>query len=119
MTYQEIFDIVKIHLLTQNAKAYLFDAASQYAYKTDAGLKDSIGALISDALYTPEIETKPVSDPQVLGLLKDSGVITDIQMVDRRVVLFLTQLQQIHDHHPVEQWEFVLREFANVMNLTF
>lgn len=119
MTYQDIFDMVKNHLISQCAKAYLFDSTSQYAYKDANGLKCPIGALIQDAFYTPDLEGQPVESTLVLTALKDSGIITDIQMADPNMILFLKQLQQIHDVHPVADWDTALREFGNVMNLTF
>lgn len=91
MNKQEIVNTVYKHLKAQGKQA--LDSDWNCAYRTASGLKCAIGCLIPDALYTNLIETKLVSSLFKIGFLQK--VFPDITEED---VLFLSQLQRIHDY---------------------
>lgn len=111
MTNQEIFDTVKTHLLTQMEKSIA--AITEHnndicAYRGLNGLKCAIGCLIPDELYSRKLEGKAVAClPTKI-----------IQSIGRNVEL-LTQLQELHDHMPVENWKVGLKRIAKEFNLNF
>lgn len=106
---QEIFDIVAVHLLTQNEKSESLGNGGydMYKYRGRNGLKCAIGCLISDENYMELIEGKMVAGlfskyPQVM---KASG----LREEDSE---FLRSLLIIHDFNTVEFWPYELRIFA-------
>lgn len=99
-TFQEIFDIVSLHLLTQHEKS--LDSNGDCAYRGRNNTKCAIGCLISDEEYHKSMEGKLVSA---------------LKNINERQDIFLQYLQNIHDHKPVELWYEELTDFAKINNL--
>lgn len=106
-TYQEIFDIVYKHLLTQNVKSQ--GKYNDCRYRGDNGLKCALGILIPDSKYEPKYETK------LVRTLVENNIIEDVSLAS---VAFLYSLQKIHDDVAVTAWPFELKRLANQYNLT-
>lgn len=113
---QEIFDIVAVHLLTQNEKSSGYfggqhDTAMSM-YRGRAGNKCAIGYLISDEDYVEDIEGGVVSSLffEYPELMKASG----LREEDTE---FLRSLQIIHDCNTVPLWYKKLDDFAKQNNL--
>lgn len=71
MTNEEIFEKVRTHLLTQNAKSMIDGIC---LYRGPNGLKCAVGCLIEDEHFDPEHNSKFVSDEVVLQMLHKSGI---------------------------------------------
>ena len=104
LNHQSIFDTVAAHLLTQNDRA---QEPSGCRYRMPAGdtRTCAVGCLITDAEYDPAMEFNDVK----------SLAAHDIDLLPERLrpfVSFLTDLQSIHDSHPVSSWSVSLRDFA-------
>jgi len=115
MTYQEIYDKVKQHLLTQNAKAVdpsrvaEAPAGSMFCcYRSPDGKMCAAGCLIKDEFYSPDLEGKAVTYHMVASALRYSGVISPT---------FVVELQYIHDHEDEATWGQKLSEFAKIYGL--
>lgn len=122
-TYQEYFDIVATHLLTQKKKS-LVEGDSNCAYRGANGLKCAIGALIPDNSYSESMEKKDIRTLVLYGVErlnnflsvghKECGLkilnLFKIQKVGKNVA-FLAQLQQVHDSYYPEAWK---RELATI-----
>lgn len=113
MTRQEIYDIVKQHLLTQGVRSQKESSVfgAECAYRGDNGLKCAVGALIPDSLYKPEMEGKRAS-----ALMFFNHAVAEYFGVDNGG--FLDSLQTVHDsdwidpkHWPAEL-ERVAREYG-------
>ena len=121
MSKQVIYDTVKAHLLTQNAKSVRYDingnVKNAYRENTSTPKKCAIGCLILDPLYVIDIEGKNVDDPAVLTLLRNSSIINDAEMIMDDMAHFLRQLQDIHDTIATDKWSTVLDEFARFNGL--
>lgn len=110
-TRQEIFDIVGIHLLTQNAKSEGYDPScgeTGCLYRGGYGRKCAAGVLIPDEEYKPEMEGKIC----ILSPVRPAMV-----NVADNDVLFVRLLQGIHDQSKVEEWKARLLDLANEENL--
>jgi hypothetical protein len=103
--YQEIFNKVKKHLLTQARPSLRQTLANavECAYRGDDGTKCAVGCLITDeayAMYGAEIEGCSVSVINTLNNRK-SLMLAALQMsnipTDSATLRFLTALQQVHD----------------------
>lgn len=99
-SFQEIFDVVSLHLLIQHEKS--LDSNDDCAYRGRNNTKCAIGCLISDEEYNTSMEGRLVS------ALKD---------INERQDTFLQFLQNIHDHKPVKLWYEELTDFAKINNL--
>jgi len=110
LDYQKIFDRVKNHLLTQNAKAVrnLTTAGQGCAYRGLNDTKCAIGCLIDDAFYHKELEGCGVQEKLVVGALCAS-LGTKMNTKD---ISFLGELQIIHDNYLPLAWKTELRSFA-------
>ena len=100
MNHQEIFEKVKAHLLSQNAKSLTEDGMC--AYRGVGGLKCAVGCLISDDVYQPEMENHNVYYPEVEDALRDSGVKFNVERHES--LNFFRELQAIHDGYPCSEW---------------
>lgn len=79
MTKQEVFNVVREHLLKQGVRSE--NAAGSFRYRGPNGLMCAVGVIIPDDLYHPEMEGRVVKDiwhmfslgyyPNVLDLLED------------------------------------------------
>lgn len=128
MNRQEVFDKVKTHLLTQNKRS--INGNEGCLYRHPEGLKCAIGPLLSDEVYTPELEGKTPQHYILSKALADSGLDIDLetgletfanssQGLRNDDTKFLSELQFIHDYDPVEEWEIKLKEFAITNNLRY
>ena len=120
---QKVFDIVKDHLLTQNAKSTAppinYSNDGYCLYRSNNNLKCAIGCLIPDELYNPELEYHDVKSilalsPKLQNYFSDTfGYATD-EDDD-----FLDLLQHIHDIDSVEFWARSLKDFAQRNGFNF
>jgi hypothetical protein len=112
MNKQEIFTKVKNHLLAQNKRSTGVDDITEIEvckYLGEGGLMCAVGCLISDELYSPEIEGLAISNlPTII-----------INELGKENVPLLKDLQHLHDRVNVEQWETELRKLATIHNLEF
>lgn len=108
MTKKEIFEKVRTHLLAQNEKSYMKDVAySKCRYRTDDGLKCAIGCLIPNEKYDFKFETTSFIElflNQLKFLLPE-----DLEEPDG--VMFLRNLQVIHDAYSPSEWTDRLEKF--------
>lgn len=114
---QVIFDRVKNHLLTQNAKSsdpydvlgdeFVFNCR----YRSNNGLKCAIGCLITDKNYHPSLEGFSINNPVIynslLNALKKSGIDCTTRMLE-----MLDALRELHDGMAVSYWEMGLKNIA-------
>src|SRR5258708_26601482 len=107
LTKQEIFDTVKTHLLKQNARAI---SGIGCVYRTDKGLKCAAGVLIKDEFYSPAFESYSACHSIVQEALEKSGVSEDD-------ILFVVELQRIHDFKEISDCQTVLSFVSTKHNL--
>lgn len=93
-SFQEIFDFVANHLLTQNDKSIADSGTCLYRY---GDLKCAVGALISDEDYDCNFEM------QSLKLLVDKKE-TIFSDIEESRLAFLMLLQSIHDEYLPQTW---------------
>ncbi len=107
MTQQEIFDKVKTHLLTQNAKAEV--EMGFCLYRHPKGLMCAAGCLISDEEYSPEMEGNnfPMLFPKFFS--EDHPLFPHITLI--------RNLQKVHDDLNPPAWPEALTNVANSYNL--
>lgn len=96
MTKREIFDHVKEHLLTQNAKSAEEDGSCRY--RGPFNRMCAIGCLIPENLYSETMEGCSVS-----GLFQDSPELRHILLSGDHMAM-LVGLQRIHDDGNVDDW---------------
>lgn len=107
-TKQEIFDFVAYKLINQKEKSISVMRACLYTLELPKKtLHCAIGHLIPENLYNISLEGKIVSD--VLVSL-------DI-IIDDKLVIFLSNLQTIHDRYNVCAWYDRLSAFAESYSL--
>lgn len=121
---QDIFTKVATHLLKQNKQAKFGDTC---AYRAEDGSKCAVGCIITDSCYSEELEGHGVCALSVRKALVCSGVEIDAETGDGRVescpfyaeptFKLLTQLQNLHDASPVNQWKHRLKDVANQFEL--
>lgn len=108
LSRREVFESVKNHLLTQNARA-IIKHLEVCGYRTAEGLKCAAGHLIKDEHYTPIFEGFGVDHPLVSDALVKSGVAAH----DHGMVAWL---QSCHDHHEPGTWperlDIIARKFG-------
>ena len=107
--HQEIFDIVAVHLLTQNKRAVAVNGSS-CMYRTETGLKCAIGCLIPDEKYSPAFEGSSISLLGAKALLPEKYKDTPL--------IYLISLQRLHDGCPVNRWRTELKNFAEQISLS-
>lgn len=105
LTRQQIFDRVKTHLLTQNAKAT--SGGGICKYRGVDNRKCAIGCLIPDSLYEKAMEGYLVN-----GLFVDFPYAMSMAGLHRDDEEFLRDLQKIHDGHLPPFWPKLLTDFA-------
>src|SRR5688572_18548351 len=106
---QLVFDKVAKHLLKQGKRVY---NGVTCCYRNQAGLKCAVGCLIDDDRYDPEIEGLRASAERVLRAIPEMD---DSCLLPQNLrVMFLEQLQKIHDTQHETRWRdelsFVARE---------
>jgi hypothetical protein len=114
MNRQIMFNRVANHLLTQ--LKHSIDATSNNAYRGISGRKCGIGALIDDQFYSPELEFKTSSSPQVSKAIACTFNLKSMTWED---IKFILTLQSVHDMNRVEDWATRLRELALHYGLIF
>lgn len=103
MNTREIFDKVKSHLLTQNARAR--NHRGECVYRSDSGRKCAIGCLIEDEHYSKDLESYALEAMSVRGALQKSGI--DMGFGE---LVMLEKLRNIHDQSPIANWPRELDE---------
>ncbi len=106
MNRREVFEKVKTHLLTQNAKS-VDEGEDTCLYRGENGLKCGIGALILDEYYHESLENNCANTPVVISALEFS-LNCKIDSEDRG---FINRLQWIHDDYGPEDWAWKFDEF--------
>jgi len=106
VTRREIFEKIKKHLLSQGKQSMKEELVGNgCAYRGEDGLKCAIGCLIPDELYSLEIE-RDIVDLRShykffwIPFIKHLGIEDSDETIH-----FLSDLQRIHDHEKVEDWE--------------
>lgn len=107
LTLQEIYDKVRAHLLTQNAKSI---GPGGCRYYGPNGLKCAVGCLVPPDKYSEGIEDQSVFD--IRDHLQD-----DIPKEDLNLDYMLQDLQSCHDNHYPVLWPSVLDEIAHKYGL--
>ena len=108
-SFQEIFDFVANHLLTQNARAIGEDGTCLYRC---GDLKCAVGALISDEDYNYSFEM------QNLRVLADKEEKTIFSDIEESRLAFLIHLQAIHDDYVIEEWPEKLSALGSYFELS-
>lgn len=117
---QEVFDIVKNHLLTQNEvsrKSLNIEEgplAYQCAYRGPNNTKCAVGCLIPDELYNSSLEGKTVICADVIAVLVKAG----FNVEDNFLALY-SALQGVHDSYEPNRWPDLLRGLANRFKLNY
>lgn len=95
MTKQQIFDKVCKHLAKQGAQSKVPGEGAKYKIFDQDGavaMSCSIGVLISEKVYNPNMEGLSVDE-----LLSDKRFKLPAWMARHQIPVFLRKLQQIHD----------------------
>lgn len=108
---QQIFDTCAVHLIRQGSSST--DDTGLCRYRGGNGYKCAVGCLITDDLYTPELETNLVETAIVMHAVCDS---LGIQPNELNIPL-LRELQAIHDIEPPSDWNAWLTRLAHNMKL--
>lgn len=120
LTLQEIYNKVKAHLLTQNARSS-FNKRSLCAYRSPEGLKCAVGVLIEDEHYKGEIEGQSLNfyDPSQLPSLTNQLLLSGVDVNDINVYYLLRNLQLIHDTVDVIDWPKKLKKIAKMTGVEY
>lgn len=109
---QEIFDKVSKHLVEQNRQCGVFAVsgigAIECLYRDKKGLACAIGCLIPDDKYHQDMEGNGVIGKNPLV----DQVIDELYSPDPGGYVFLSDLQNIHDHVQPQDWKKELRGYA-------
>lgn len=121
MNYQEVFDRVTTHLLTQNRSSTKLDGKGLCLYRkfNDDGTVDAkcaIGCLIDDCHYDPVFEGAPVRRASVNKAIATSLKLDKLSDED---IHFLDRLQFIHDTYSPSVWRVQLEMFSVSFKLKF
>ena len=106
--YQEVYDKVKAHLLTQGEKSM---NDGDCMYRGNNGLKCAIGCLIDDTLYNPHIEGIAITGPSgflIRHLLVKSGINVELPKMQN----LLNSLQLLHDETSPKDWKQELESYV-------
>ena len=113
LTNQEILDKAVGGLLTQNARSTLGVDSDTCMYRGAGGLKCAVGQLIPDNLYTESMENIGVRDLFVMYGDAMSGAGLD----QNEHMLFLSDLQRVHDGNQPSKWRTIYKNIGERMNL--
>ena len=105
---QEVFNRVRNHLLAQNRKSMNNGSC---AYRGANGLKCALGIFIPDDDYSDIFESFAVTKT----IVKDS---MEFDSLEHKDILFMGDLQEIHDEIEVQDWKDYLDDFASDHHLT-
>jgi hypothetical protein len=98
--WQETFDLVAQHMLTQVVPAVRCNG--RRSYRTPDGLKCAVGVLIPDGAYGGDMEGLSTLDPFVAAALRRRGHSPGL----------CSALQDMHDTVPPARWPHQLRQIA-------
>jgi hypothetical protein len=108
-SFQEIFDFVASHLLTQNERAMEEGYLCKYRI---GNLKCAVGALIADEDYNHGFEGNSLI---TLKGIREHSIFNDIE--EERLML-LNDLQTVHDRNVVVLWPERLYSLAKKFSLS-
>lgn len=106
-TAQQVFDIVKVHLLTQNKQSAAGGICRYRSTVDGKELKCAAGVLIPEEFYSRDLEG---------ATWKDLVTGCDFPSEHRSLIY---ALQSLHDHTPLESWEEGLIEIADRFKLKY
>lgn len=112
MDRQQIFDIVKNHLLTQGKRSYgCAGGSTSIGCKYRLGeLKCAVGVLIPDELYRPKMEGRSVA--ALISFVDSNPSQYRLPEWFKEHRHLLEKLQVIHDTDEPDQWAQALRQLA-------
>lgn len=111
MTKQETFNVVKEHLLDQNAKS-ISPITGHCNYRGKDGMKCAVGVLIKDEHYKTYLEDNNILDKRVRAALLESGI-------DAECLQMLEDLQTMHDTAYVDSWPNSMHAIAIQHGVTY
>jgi hypothetical protein len=121
MNRQQIYNQVKIHLLTQmhKSEAFTSEGDGQCVYRHVDGYRCAMGALIPDHLYDERMDDLDIeTNTSISAVLENFPELVEFFNVENQEdINFLATLQQLHDCYTPEQWKTQLELFATVNNL--
>ena len=108
MNKKQLFKTVAEHLLNQQAKSAI---GGLCMYRVTNGNKCAVGCLISDKVYTEDLEGLATSAEPIVEAINTSlnDVLTESD------IDLLGELQLIHDNDLVEDWEVRLDNLSHKM----
>ena len=112
-TAQEIFDTVVNHLRQQNATALSEDGFT-CAYRGRNGTRCSVGILIPDELYSPQMEGHNLRHLMGFNLIP-----SPLKEEFATHLNLLTRLQSVHDSREIYNWEAGFSSVANDFKLQY
>lgn len=77
-------------------------------YDIQPDLKCAVGHIIPDELYDGNIESKPVDDPDIMGIIIEAYPNWNININSRTMLM---RLQRIHDCSHTKDWENRFKSF--------
>lgn len=117
---QQVFDKVVTHLLTQNERSVLGEKCAYRVHKDGKTLKCAVGCLINSRFYNSLLEGHRAHKPEIIKVLKASGIEVETQIGDTDTLLsLLSNLQAIHDRFMPEGWPTKLKELAEWYGLEY
>ena len=115
-TKQKIFDQVSKHLLTQMQSS--ISESNGCLYRGPNNTKCAIGCLIPDSLYSPDIENSIVrSLVKMEAYEKFFCELLEVDKISEQDIVFLQNLQDIHDNSETHDWLNNLECFADENDL--
>lgn len=106
-TAQQVFDIVKVHLLIQNKPSEINDRCRYRSTVDGKELKCAAGVLIPEEFYSKDLEGS-----SWCRLVKESNFPSEHFDL-------ICELQSLHDYFPPEYWEEQLIKIADTFNLKY
>jgi hypothetical protein len=98
----ELFDKIKSHLLTQKIKSV--DSAGICKYRDDFGNKCALGCLLTDDMYSPNLEGISLAhSPELRSILEPLIGVEGSEEFNNNLKM-LTSLQIIHDEVGIDHW---------------
>lgn len=112
-TAQEVFDQVKNHLVTQNAKSDCIrtDGMKVCVYRTTNGLCCAAGCLIAEEEYKVSMDCNENTTWHGLVLAKI--------IPTKKHAYLISLLQTVHDQYPASEWPTRLHQVASQENLSY
>ncbi len=116
MNYQNVFNQVTSHLLTQLQKSFIPNIGFRYCTNN---LRDPIGHLLAE-YYTEDLEVYQLQSKEMINILLQANILTveDVNNI-KPCIRFLTILQNIHDRKSIDDWYECLKNVAYYYKLNF